>query len=45
MAEAGPRWTFISIALFVLGLLIFIPAGLCVVAIAVEEASATRNSS
>ena len=32
-----PRWTFISIALFVLGLLIFVPAGLCVVAIAVEE--------
>jgi hypothetical protein len=32
-----PRWTFISLALFVLGLLIFIPAGLCVVAIAVEE--------
>jgi len=32
-----PRWTFISLALFVLGLLIFVPAGLCVVAIAVEE--------
>ena len=32
-----PRWTFISIALFVLGLLIVVPAGLCVVAIAVEE--------
>ena len=37
-AENGrPRWTFISIALFVLGLLIVVPAGLCVVAIAVEE--------
>jgi hypothetical protein len=32
-----PRWTFISLALFVLGLLIVVPAGLCVVAVAVEE--------
>jgi hypothetical protein len=24
-----PRWTFISVALFVLGLLILIPSGLC----------------
>ena len=24
-----PRWTFIGVALFVLGLLIFIPSGLC----------------
>lgn len=32
-----PRWTFISLALFILGLLIVVPAGLCVVAIAVEE--------
>jgi hypothetical protein len=37
-AENGrPRWTFISLALFVLGLLIVVPAGLCVVAIVVEE--------
>ena len=29
-AEQGPpRWTFISVALFVIGLLIFVPAGLC----------------
>ena len=27
--QGPPRWTFISIALFVLGLLILIPAGLC----------------
>ena len=33
----NPRWTAISLALFVLGLLIVVPAGLCVVAIAVEE--------
>ena len=25
----SPRWTFISVALFVLGLLILIPSGLC----------------
>jgi hypothetical protein len=35
--EDRPRWTFISLALFVLGLLIVVPAGLCVVAIAFEE--------
>jgi len=35
MSEGGapndgqPRWTFISLALFVLGLLILIPSGLC----------------
>jgi hypothetical protein len=36
-SPSPPRWTFISLALFVLGLLIVVPAGLCVVAIAVEE--------
>ena len=34
-----PRWTFISIALFVLGLLILVPAGLCAVFVAAEESS------
>ena len=35
MSETGapkhekPRWTFISLALFVLGLLILVPSGLC----------------
>ena len=27
-----PRWTFISVALFILGLLILVPSGLCTVA-------------
>ena len=38
MSQPGPqtptstrRWTFISIALFVLGLLILVPSGLCTV--------------
>ncbi len=26
-----PRWTFISVALFILGLLILVPSGLCTV--------------
>ena len=30
-----PRWTFISVALFVLGLLILIPSGLCTAAFGV----------
>lgn len=29
---ARPRWTFISVALFILGLLILVPSGLCTVA-------------
>jgi hypothetical protein len=29
--EDRPRWTFISVALFVLGLLILVPSGLCTV--------------
>ena len=30
-APAGrPRWTLVSVALFVIGLLILVPAGLCV---------------
>jgi hypothetical protein len=37
--QAKPRWTFVSIALFVLGLLILVPAGLCAVVVAAEEAS------
>ena len=37
--EDRPRWTFISIALFVLGLLILVPAGLCTVFVAADEAS------
>jgi hypothetical protein len=33
------RWTVISIALFVIGLLIFVPASLCTVFVVAEEAS------
>jgi hypothetical protein len=32
-----PRWTAVSIALFIIGLLILIPASLCTVLVAVEE--------
>ena len=35
----GPRWTAASIALFVIGLLILLPAGLCTVLVAVEDSS------
>lgn len=35
----SPRWTAVSIALFVLGLLILVPAGLCAVFVAAEESS------
>jgi hypothetical protein len=27
--QCKPRWTFVSVALFVIGLLILIPSGLC----------------
>jgi len=34
-----PRWTTASIALFVIGLLILLPSGLCTVLVAAEESS------
>ena len=34
-----PRWTAASIALFVIGLLILLPAALCTVVVAVEDSS------
>jgi hypothetical protein len=38
-APQRPRWPAVSIALVVLGLLIFVPASLCTVAVLTEESS------